>query len=143
MSIITVLDDYEALRLANDCPYGLGASIFTGDESIACALAKRLHVGVVTINDLIVPTANSALPFGGCKRSGFGVTRGAEGLLEMTRPKVTTITRSRFRPAFEPEHPRNEELLAAFVSFAHGRGVRTRLSALRSLMQSLFNREKK
>ena len=90
LTMLTVADDDEAVAFANDCPYALGATIFTRDERAAHSLAARLHVGGVIINDLIAPTADARLPFGGRKLSGFGLTRGPEGLLEMTTTKVVT-----------------------------------------------------
>ena len=80
--VITVLrarDSNAVAEMDTLCPFGLTASIF-GDERSACSLGKRLNVGTVTINDLIVPTADPRVPFGGRRDSGFGVTRGAEGL---------------------------------------------------------------
>ena len=66
--------------------FALGASIFSRDIAKARALAARIKTGFVLINDLIVPTADPRMPFGGVKASGFGTTRGEEGLLEMTLP---------------------------------------------------------
>ena len=90
LALVRVADEDEALRLAADCPYALGASIF-GDPRRARALADRVPAGVVQINDLIVPTADPRLPFGGRGASGFGRTRGSEGLLEMTATKVVIV----------------------------------------------------
>jgi acyl-CoA reductase-like NAD-dependent aldehyde dehydrogenase len=81
--LVPVGDENEALRITAQCPYALGAAVF-GEESWARAFARRIRAGVVVINDVIVPTADPRLPFGGSGRSGFGVTRGAEGLLELT-----------------------------------------------------------
>ena len=61
-------------------------------------MARRVRAGSVCVNDLIVPTADPRLPFGGRGRSGFGVTRGAEGLLEMTVPKAISVRTGSFRP---------------------------------------------
>ena len=102
-------------RARTIAPFALAASIFTRDESAARFLAARLNAGVVTINDLIIPTADARLPFGGRKRSGFGVTRGAEGLLELTTPKVVTVSRSKFRPAFEAPQPGDARLFQAYL----------------------------
>lgn len=143
LALVTVTDDNEALARANSCPFGLGAAIFTRDEATADALAQRIHAGVVTINDLIVPTADARLPFGGRKRSGFGVTRGAEGLLELTVPKVVTRTRRRFRPAFERPHPADEQLFQSYLNLVHGISWKSRGAALISLIQTLFQRRKK
>jgi acyl-CoA reductase-like NAD-dependent aldehyde dehydrogenase len=142
LAIVTVADDHEALLRANDCPFALAASIFTRDETTGRALAGRINAGVVTINDLILPTADARLPFGGQKRSGFGVTRGAEGLLDLTRPKVVTLSRSRFRPAFEAPRAGDEALFEAYVNLTQGRGFRSRCRSLLSLIRTLLARSK-
>jgi acyl-CoA reductase-like NAD-dependent aldehyde dehydrogenase len=91
----------EALDLAGRCPFALGASVFTGRPARAAELAPRLRAGVVTVNDVIVPTAHPATPFGGRGDSGWGVTQGAEGLLEMTVPQVVSVRGGRFRPHYD------------------------------------------
>jgi aldehyde dehydrogenase (NAD+) len=91
--VLTVIDiEGEAGMLATleACPFGLTTSIF-GDEGEARRLAAKLSVGTVLVNDLIVPTADPRVPFGGRRQSGFGVTRGMEGLLEMTAVKTVAI----------------------------------------------------
>ncbi len=133
LSIVTVADDHEAILRANDCPFALSASIFSREESVARCLAEQIRVGVVTINDLILPTADARLPFGGRGRSGFGVTRGAEGLLELTTPKVITVTRGSFRPAFDPPQTGDEKLFQAYLRIVHGRGLKARAAALFAL----------
>lgn len=142
LSIVTVADDHEAVMRANDCPFALGAAIFTRDETTARSLASQIQAGVVTINDLIIPTADARVPFGGRKRSGYGVTRGAEGLLDMTTPKVVTLSRGQFRPALEPPLPSDEGMFQAYLQFAHGRGLKSRWSALATLIRSVACRKK-
>lgn len=140
LAIVTVVDDHEAILRANDCPFALGASIFSRDESAARALAVEINTGVVTINDLILPTADARTPFGGRGRSGFGVTQGAEGLLELTTPKVVTVSRARFRPAFEPSQPGDEQMFQSYLKARHGRGFYYRWRALVALIRSLAGR---
>jgi len=140
LSIVTVVDDHEAVMRANDCPCALTASIFSRDESTARSLASQIHGGVVTINDLILPTADARLPFGGRRRSGFGVTRGAEGLLELTTPKVVTVSRGKFRPAFEPTQPGDEKMFQAYLRFTHFHGLKARWTALVSLIRTICRR---
>lgn len=77
----------EAVVCANASPYALGASVF-GPPAAAGEVARRLRAGCITVNDVIVATADPRAPFGGAGASGFGVTRGADGLLEMTRPQA-------------------------------------------------------
>ncbi len=142
LAIVTVVDDHEAVLRANDCPYALAASIFSRDESAARALATRVNAGSVCINDLIVPTADARLPFGGRGRSGFGSTRGAEGLLELTTPKVITVSRGKFRPAFEEPQRGDEQMFSAYLRLTHGRGWKYRWQALVSLIQFVSRRKK-
>ena len=80
VSIIAVESMDHALTLSDQCPYRLGATVF-GPPDLAAAVAARVDAGCVVVNDMIAPTADPRLPFGGRGRSGFGVTRAAEGLL--------------------------------------------------------------
>jgi acyl-CoA reductase-like NAD-dependent aldehyde dehydrogenase len=128
ISLIPVADTEAALAAAAQCPYALGASVF-GPVLAARALAARIDAGSVVINDLIVPTADPRLPFGGRHRSGFGVTRGAEGLLEMTVVKTVSVRRGRFRPHLAPPRPADAGRMAALIGLLHG-AIGTRLAAL-------------
>ncbi len=143
LSLITVADDEEALAFAAQCPYALGATIFSRDESAARSLAACVRAGVVVINDLIVPTADPRLPFGGRGRSGFGVTRGAEGLLEMTAPKVVSIRSGKSRRHFDRSQPDDAELFIAYIQAAHASGWRNRLVAFKKLFYVLKQRTTK
>ncbi len=118
LSVIPVADWEEALTLSQQCPYALGATIF-GSETEARKLAARVQAGVVLINDVIVPTADPRMPFAGRQKSGFGVTRGAEGLLEMTTIKVTSQRKGECRHFVEPQ-PDDVELFHQFVQASHG-----------------------
>ena len=106
------------------------------------ALARSIPSGFVLINDLIVPTADPRMPFGGVKASGFGVTRGDEGLLEMTHPHVVAVRRGRvatsLRRASLPVTPVSSRLTSRVT---HGRGL-PRLAALRSLFAAAIGRTK-
>ena len=140
LTIVTVANDDEAVTHTNNCPYGLAVSIFSRDEKAARALAGSVRAGVVTINDLILPAADARTPFGGRGRSGFGVTQGAEGLLEMTVPKVITATRNQLRPAFGEPRLDDEHLFTAYLALTHGRDLGQRVLAFASLVRSLFER---
>lgn len=134
VSGVMVYDKLEQIvQWINECPYGLSASIF-GPENQALLLANQLEVGSVVINDLIAPTADPRLPFGGRRKSGFGVTRGEEGLLEMTVPRVV-IKRSR-GPALHLRKPTDSDstLLDGLIRWQHGSGLRTRISGLRKMV---------
>ena len=142
MSIVSVESDREAVRLANDCPFGLGASVFSRDEVASRWLAEQLRAGVVTINDVIIPTADARLPFGGRGSSGFGVTRGAEGLLELTRPKVVTLTKAKYRPAFECSEGWHRQLFQGYLRATHGWGLVERLAGLLQMLRTIFKNGK-
>jgi acyl-CoA reductase-like NAD-dependent aldehyde dehydrogenase len=141
LAIVTVVDDHEAILRANDCPFALAASIFSRDESAARALGERISAGVVSINDLILPAADARTPFGGRGRSGFGVTQGAEGLLALTTPKVITVSRARFRPAFDASQPGDEQMFRSYLELTHGRGFTLRAHALLTLLKNLSRRK--
>ncbi|MBK4723458.1 aldehyde dehydrogenase family protein [Azospirillum sp. YIM DDC1] len=138
LSLVPVRDMEEALEAAAASPYALGASVF-GPEEEARALAGRLDAGTVTVNDLIVPTADPRLPFGGRRASGWGVTRGAEGLLEMTRVKTVAVRRGRRLPHTDPPRDGDAALMLAALRLLHG-GPGTRAGAFRTLIQALRDR---
>jgi acyl-CoA reductase-like NAD-dependent aldehyde dehydrogenase len=124
-----------AIAEANRSDFLLGASVF-GNEPQALAVADRLRAGLVTVNDVIFPLADPQVPLSARGASGFGVTRGAEGLLAMTRPKAMTRPRSQraARLAFELEPP--AALLTAYAIVAHGRGFATRMRALMDVLRA-------
>ena len=132
-------DDDEAIERARAAEFGLGASIFSADEKAARDLASRLPTGFVTINDLIVPTADPRFPFGGVRASGFGTTRGAEGLLEMTYPHVVATRRGRALPHLAPPQPGDQELFAAYIQTAYG-SARRKWKALPELIRAARSR---
>ncbi len=131
LAFVPVSDPAMALDRAAACPFALGASVF-GPEAAAMAFAEGVHAGSVCVNDLIVPTADPRLPFGGRGRSGFGVTRGAEGLLAMTAPKTVSVRRGRFRPHLAAPALGDEARFTHMVALLHG-GRRARGAALRGL----------
>ncbi|MBS1838683.1 MAG: aldehyde dehydrogenase family protein, partial [Actinobacteria bacterium] len=87
LPIMRVADTDEAVRLANDSPYGLNSSVWTEDHDRGVAIANRIEAGNVCINDCIVSYAVTGLPFGGVKSSGIGRVHGAEGLRELSHVK--------------------------------------------------------
>ncbi len=133
-----VFDAETALLFANASGYGLGASIFSRNTTNARKLAARLKTGVVTINDLIVPTADPRMPFGGIKASGFGTTRGASGLLEMTFSHVVAIRRGKFSRHLDRG---NAQLFNAYLQLAHG-PLKGRWSALRQFVRTVSSENK-
>ena len=86
MPIMKVRDEAEAIRLANDNAFGLGASIWSKDIAHAKSVADRVEAASVILNDSIAQFGIPMLPFGGIKDSGFGRIHGQEGLMQFTRP---------------------------------------------------------
>lgn len=123
LALVAVDDMEQALSLTARLPLALGASVF-GPREAATSLARRLDCGAVTVNDLIAPTADPRLGFGGTRHSGFGATRGPEGLLEMTRLR-TVSTRARLapRPHLAPTAPGDLRRMTALVTLLHGGGA--------------------
>ena len=76
-AIIAVRDEAAAIRVANDSPFGLAASVFTRSRARATRVATQLDAGAVFVNDFVRSMAE--LPFGGVKESGFGRELGAWG----------------------------------------------------------------
>jgi acyl-CoA reductase-like NAD-dependent aldehyde dehydrogenase len=141
LSFERVADEAAAVQGAMASKFALGVSIFTRNVPRALALAAHIKSGFVLINDLIVPTADPRMPFGGIKASGLGVTRGNEGLLEMTFPHVVAVRRGKAHPHFERLGSRAERLFSAYILAVHGRG-RRRLGACRSLLGALIEEVK-
>src|SRR5262249_17503128 len=93
LPIMKVADAEEAVRLANDSPYGLGASVFTGDLKRGEALASRIEAGAVCVNDAQLNYLALELPMGGWKESGLGVRHGAGGIRKYTRSQALLVSR--------------------------------------------------
>ena len=79
----------EAVRLANENPYGLVAGVWTSNINRAHKLAAQIQAGQVYINDFF--SGSVASPFGGTKRSGFGRERGVEALYHYTQVKSVCV----------------------------------------------------
>jgi acyl-CoA reductase-like NAD-dependent aldehyde dehydrogenase len=135
LSIFDVPDVEAAIDAHAPCPYVLTAAIF-GPEPQARALAGRLPVGTVLINDLIVATADPRVSFGGRRSSGFGTTRGREGLLEMTTLKTIVAQRSRDLRPYRPTTPDHRPFFAAYLEAVHGGTWLTRWNGLRRFLRS-------
>ena len=111
MSVMRAAESGEALAASAACPFALTASVF-GPEAEANMLASRIQAGTVLINDVVFPTTDPRIPFGGRGRSGFGVTRGAEGLLAMSAPRTVQVRRDRSRRPYEPTGDAHAQLFA-------------------------------
>jgi len=83
--IIVTNDEKEAIKVANDSKFGLGASIWTQDLEKAEKLSAMMESGIVTVNNMVV--SDPRVPFGGVKKSGFGRELSRYGMLEFVNIK--------------------------------------------------------
>jgi acyl-CoA reductase-like NAD-dependent aldehyde dehydrogenase len=83
--IIVADDDMQAIKLANDSQYGLGASIWTEDLDKAEKLSRMVQSGIVSVNNIVA--SDPRVPFGGVKKSGFGRELSRYGMLEFVNIK--------------------------------------------------------
>ena len=88
LPVLGYTDISEAVARGNDSSFGLGASIWTDDETLAAEVADQLQAGTVFVNSHGPGAMDFRAPFGGWKQSGFGLELGTEGMLAFTRPKA-------------------------------------------------------
>src|SRR5206468_7115818 len=88
-AVLKVKDADEAIRVANDSPYGLGASLWTRDTSLGEQLARRIESGQVFVNGMVA--SDPRLPFGGVKQSGFGRELSVFGIREFVNIQTVWI----------------------------------------------------
>ncbi len=87
--VIVVKDEDEAIRVANDTEYGLGASVWSRNTDRAERVAAKLEVGTIAINDMV--KSDPRLPFGGVKKSGIGRELSHYGLKEFVNIKSVIV----------------------------------------------------
>lgn len=134
-SMINVPDMSAALEADRMCPFGLGASIF-GPDNDAQHWASRINAGCIVINDLVVPTADPRVFFGGRDLSGWGGTRGSEGLLAMTRSKSICTRKGNWLPHLDRENANDLHKLEQLFVLFHSNSWRARFHALKSIIQA-------
>jgi acyl-CoA reductase-like NAD-dependent aldehyde dehydrogenase len=147
LAIRAVADTDEAIRLANDSPFGLSGSIWTRDAAKGRELAGRLRAGSVMVNDVASYYGISEAPHGGRGVSGWGRSHSRLGLLEMVQVKYVDVDRL-------PGTPKswwfgyNSELANAadrFVEFLFAPRWRRRMAALtrkQGAMGTLFRKHR-
>jgi acyl-CoA reductase-like NAD-dependent aldehyde dehydrogenase len=127
LPIMKVRDSEEAVRLANDSDYGLGASVFTRDTHRGEELARRIQAGAANVNDAMINYTVLELPMGGAKASGLGSRHGAGGIRKYCSQQAIVITPKlamKKEPFMYPYKTRTSQLLARLFKFMYGRGKR-------------------
>lgn len=89
LSVIAYEDEADAIRIANDSPYGLSGMVWSADEARALAVARKIRTGTISVNGGNYYSADA--PFGGYKQSGIGREMGLEGFEEYLETKTIAI----------------------------------------------------
>ena len=141
MTIIRVRDEEEAVRLANDCAYGLGSSVFTKDAARGERIAKQISAGMTVVNDYGLAYMMQSAPFGGVGISGFGRINGREGLRECCNVKTVVTDKLPIHQglSFYPINKATFPLLQNVISILYGRGVTARVKGLAGVARSLWS----
>jgi acyl-CoA reductase-like NAD-dependent aldehyde dehydrogenase len=126
LPIMKVRDAEEAIRLANDSPYGLAASVFSKDIPRAEAIARRVEAGAVVVNDAMLNYSALELPMGGWKASGLGSRHGTGGIRKYCRQQSILLTKLAPKRDVHmfPYKSRTTGLLLRFFKLLWGRGKR-------------------
>ena len=120
--IVSVESEDEAIQLANDSEFGLGASVWTLDRARGERIARRLEAGMVWVNDHMYSHGACSCSWGGVKRSGLGRSHSKFGFYECVNVKLLTWEPSRTRNFWW--HPYDESLgraLHAAAQILYGR----------------------
>ncbi len=127
LPIMKIADADEGVRLANESPYGLGASVFTRDTTRGEAIARRLEAGAANVNDAIVNYTALELPMGGAKASGLGSRHGAGGIRKYCAQQAIVITPRlalKREAHMFPYKARTTRMIAGLFKVLYGRGKR-------------------
>jgi acyl-CoA reductase-like NAD-dependent aldehyde dehydrogenase len=126
LPVMKVRDADEAVRLANDSPYGLAASVWTKDAAKGEQIARGVEAGAVCVNDAQINYVALELPMGGWKASGLGSRHGAAGIRKYTKQQSLLVTR--FAPKRDlhmlPYKGRTTKLVGRMLKLLYGRGKR-------------------
>ena len=126
LPIMKVANADEAIRLANDSPFGLAASVWTKDAARGEEIARRVEAGAVCVNDAQLNYLVLELPMGGWKTSGMGQRHGAQGIRKYARQQSLLITRLAPKKDLHmyPYKARTTNLLVRAIKLLYGRGKR-------------------
>ena len=140
LAMQTVKDAKEAVQRANDSPFALAASVWTGDRKKGEAIAQELRAGAVMVNDAISYFGIAEAPHGGCGASGWGRTHGRAGLLEMVQTKYVDVDRlpRREKPWWYRYGGELERAADAFLQFNFSGRIGAKLRNARGALKTFF-----
>ena len=135
LPVMRVRDADEALRMANDSGFALGASVWGRDAE---RLAGSVRAGMVCIDDAVVSGAIASLPFGGSGDSGHGRVYGDEGLREMTLPRTVLVDRAglAWEPGLFPLRRFGQARALGLIRALHGRNLADRARGLLAILRN-------
>lgn len=117
--IIPFEEEAQVVDLVNDSPYGLTASVWTGDTELGERVAHEINAGTVMVNEVVYTFGLARTPWGGTKSSGIGRTHGPLGFQEVVRPlHVHVDTYAEPDPWWMPYDSDFEEMMANFKEIA-------------------------
>ncbi len=129
LPIVKVKNAEEALALANDSIYGLGASVWTQNKKQGVHLARQLEAGNVCVNDCIANYMAIEAPYGGMKESGLGRRHGEWGIRQFCQPQTVLIDRFGLRkePFWYPYSEKIAKLVERSMRVLYRRGWKSKL----------------
>jgi acyl-CoA reductase-like NAD-dependent aldehyde dehydrogenase len=141
MVIMRVTGEEQAIRLANDCPYGLGSSVFSKDVARGERIARRIRAGMSVVNDYGLAYMIQSLPFGGVGISGFGKINGKEGLRACCNEKAMVTDRIRLGGgvAVYPIRPATFSLAENVIQLIYARGMVNKARAVVGAAKGLLS----
>lgn len=126
LPVMQARDDEQAISLANDCRFGLSATVWTKDKAKGEAIARRLNSGSVCVNDSCITYGALEVPFGGMGESGVGSCNGGVNALRgftHAQPILSDRFLMRREHVWHPYGPKTAEELEKALSVVFGNGV--------------------
>jgi acyl-CoA reductase-like NAD-dependent aldehyde dehydrogenase len=135
LPIMKVRDAREAIAMANDSRFALGASIWA-ETGVAERMVPRIQAGMVSVNDTLFNGMMAGLPFGGLKESGYGRVYGDDALREMSWPRGVSVDRAGMREiSFYPLRRFGNQRALGLVQFISGSGIGLKMRGLLRLLR--------
>ncbi|MEO6495936.1 MAG: aldehyde dehydrogenase family protein [Solirubrobacteraceae bacterium] len=126
LPIMKVANEDEAVRLANESPYGLSGSVFSKDVARGEAVARRVESGAICVNDALMNYSALELPMGGAKASGLGSRHGAHGIQKYCQHQAILVSSLHLKRDVHtfPYNKRTTQGLMKLFRLLWGRGKR-------------------